>query len=176
MRSGAHPPVTARGRVNGRDVETAISAQTLLIDFLRDAMHLRGVKRSCDVQACGACTVLLDGRPVSACTTLALELDGCDVETVEGMRDASGLSAVQQAFIDAGAIQCGFCTPGFVMTVHALLRQYPDADRPMIIHELAGNICRCSGYESIVHAAELARDRLRERAAAPSEAVVARER
>jgi carbon-monoxide dehydrogenase small subunit len=162
MHSGGYAPLRVRGRVNDRSVDVEIAPNLLLIDFLRDTLRLKGAKRSCDVQACGACTVLLDGLPVSSCTTAALEVDGREVETVEGMRTEAGLSAVQQAFIDAGAIQCGFCTPGFVVTAHALLRRYPDADRSRIIHELAGNICRCSGYESIVRAVELARDRLRD--------------
>lgn len=162
MHSGGSAPITAHGRVNGRNVDCEVEPNTLLIDFLRDTLRLQGVKRSCDVQACGACTVLLDGLPVSSCTTLAVELDGRDIETVEGMRDGETLSAVQQAFIQEGAIQCGFCTPGFVVAAHALLCAYPDADRPTIIHELAGNICRCSGYESIVRAVEVARDRLRD--------------
>lgn len=165
----AYAPFAVSGRVNGHDIECEVAANELLIDFLRDAVHLRSVKRSCDVQACGACTVLLDGRPVSSCTTLALELDGRHVHTVEGLRDGPLLSVVQQAFIDAGAIQCGFCTPGFVVTVEALLGQYPDADRSRIVHELAGNICRCSGYESIVRAVELARDRLHGRSFAAPE-------
>jgi carbon-monoxide dehydrogenase small subunit len=168
MPDSASAPLRIRGRVNGRPVDSEVAPNTLLIDYLRDGLLLRGVKRSCDVQACGACTVLLDGLPVSSCTTLALELDGRDVETVEGMREGDELSPVQQAFVDEGAVQCGFCTPGFIVTVHALLRAHPDADRPTIIRELAGNICRCSGYASIVRAVETARDRMRESARVPA--------
>jgi aerobic-type carbon monoxide dehydrogenase small subunit (CoxS/CutS family) len=102
--------------------------------------------------------VLLDGLPVSSCTTLAVELDGAEAETVEGMRAGAALSAVQQAFVDEGAIQCGFCTPGFVVTAHALLREQAQPSKDTIIDYLDGNICRCSGYASIVRAVECARD------------------
>ena len=154
-------PVRVRTELNGRAVESDLPPNTLLIDFLRDTQRLRGVKRSCDVQVCGACTVLLDGAPVSSCTTLALEVDGKQVRTVEGMSDGATLSAVQRAFVEEGAIQCGFCTPGFVVAAHALLHTHPDADRQTIVRELAGNICRCSGYASIIRAVERARDQLR---------------
>lgn len=157
-------PLKVSGRVNGRDIDAEVLPNTLLIDYLRDTLRLAGVKRSCDVQVCGACTVLLDGLPVSSCTTLALELDGREVQTVEGMSDGATLSPVQQAFVDEGAVQCGFCTPGFIVSVHALLRAHPDADRQTIVGALAGNICRCSGYASIVRAAEVARDRMRDAA------------
>lgn len=154
--------ISVRGRVNQLDVQLDVAPSELLIDLLREQLDLPGTKRSCDLEVCGACTVLLDGAPVSSCTTLALELTGRHVETIEGMGDAGELSAVQQAFVDEGAIQCGFCTPGFVVAATALLRARPDADRHTIISELAGNLCRCSGYESILRAVESARDRLRD--------------
>lgn len=124
----------------------------LLVDVLRDRLGLKGVKRSCDVEVCGACTVLVDGLPASSCTMLAVDIDGRSVRTIEGVGEAGELSRVQQAFVDHGAIQCGFCTPGFVLATTALLEMHPTPTDAEIQHFLRGNICRCTGYVKIMEA------------------------
>ena len=145
-----------RCSVNGLTQDLDVEPWELLVDVLRDRLRLTGTKRSCDVQVCGSCTVLLNGRAISSCTTLAAEMDGREVTTIEGFAVDGQLSPVQQAFVDASALQCGFCTPGFVTTCHALRAEHPDADSATIAHYLAGNLCRCTGYQSIVEAARRA--------------------
>ncbi len=142
--------------LNGKPAKATVVPHTLLIDFLRDAQRQRGVKRSCDMQVCGACTVLVDGQPVSSCTTLAVDIDGTAVTTIEGLSDGDTLDPVQQAFLDHNALQCGFCTPGMLMTALELLRENPDANKEEIREALSGNLCRCTGYQTIVEAVELA--------------------
>jgi carbon-monoxide dehydrogenase small subunit len=140
------------GRINGREQTLQVENATLLLDLLRD-LGLTGAKPSCEMEVCGACTVQLDGLPVSACTTLAVELDGRSIETIEhlaGARDE--LHPVQRAFLDRSALQCGFCTPGMIMTAKALLEQNPSPSREEVVHWLEGSICRCTGYEEIVDA------------------------
>jgi carbon-monoxide dehydrogenase small subunit len=140
------------GTINGREHTFEVENSLLLLDLLRDA-GLTGVKPSCELEVCGACTVQLEGRPVSACTTLAVELDGRAVETVEGLAASEDeLHPVQRAFLDRSAFQCGFCTPGFVMSAKALLEANPDPSREEVVHWLEGSICRCTGYEPIVEA------------------------
>jgi aerobic carbon-monoxide dehydrogenase small subunit len=140
------------GRINGREQTLEVENSMLLLDLLRD-LRLTGAKPSCEMEVCGACTVQLDGLPVSACTTLAAELDGRSVETVEGLAAAKDdLHPVQQAFLKHSALQCGFCTPGMVMTAKALLEQNPAPSRDEVVHWLEGSICRCTGYEPIVDA------------------------
>lgn len=152
---------SVRTTVNGRDLEVQISPRVLLGEFLRDDLGLTGTKLSCGLQVCGVCTVLVDGEPVSACTYLAIDIDGRTVETVEGLQSDDGtLHPVQQAFIDTFGLQCGFCTPGFVMTAKALLAEHPEPDRERIEHHLEGNLCRCTGYANIVDAVELAAGRM----------------
>ncbi len=146
--------------VNGRPVSIQIEPRAILLDVLRDRLDLTGTKRSCDTQVCGACTVLLDGAPVSACCTLAYEAGGRAVETIEGLAHPTGLHPIQQAFVDNGAIQCGFCTPGFVLTTKALLAENPRPTRTEIEEFLGGNLCRCTGYWNILDAAEDAAERL----------------
>jgi carbon-monoxide dehydrogenase small subunit len=138
--------------VNGRGVALAVPAHALLLDVLRDRLGLKGAKRSCDMQVCGACTVLVDGDPVSACTYLAVEVDGRDVLTVEGLADGDALDPVQEAFVAHGAVQCGFCTPGMVLTARALLDERPAPSREDVTHYLRGSLCRCTGYVKIVEA------------------------
>jgi carbon-monoxide dehydrogenase medium subunit len=151
--------------VNGGAVRLTVEPRELLVDVLRDRLGLRGVKRSCDVQVCGACTVLVDGAPVSSCTTLAVAVDGRDVLTIEGLAGAgsglagagsglagAGLDPVQQAFVDHGALQCGFCTPGMILAVKALLREIPRPSDAESRHYLRGNLCRCTGYVKILEA------------------------
>jgi carbon-monoxide dehydrogenase small subunit len=147
-------------RVNGRPVTLEIEPRAILLDVIRDRLGLTGAKRSCDSQVCGACTVLLDGRPVSACCTLAYEANGRAVETIEGLAGPDGLHPIQQAFVDRVAIQCGFCTPGFVLTTKALLAENPSPTREEIEHYLGGSLCRCTGYWNILAAVEDAAGRM----------------
>jgi aerobic carbon-monoxide dehydrogenase small subunit len=148
-----------RVTINGHGVECEVEARTLLADMLRNQLGLVGTKVSCGVQVCGACTVLLDGLPVSSCMYLAVDVDQREMTTIEGIAQGGGsdsLSPVQQAFVEAGAIQCGYCTPGFVLAVTALLDANPDPSEREIRHFLDGNLCRCTGYQSIVEAVRLA--------------------
>jgi aerobic-type carbon monoxide dehydrogenase small subunit (CoxS/CutS family) len=138
--------------VNGVERRLAVEPSDLLIDVLRNRLSLKGTKRSCDVEVCGACTVLLDGLPVSSCTTLAVDADGRSVMTIEGVENAGALSRVQQAFVDHAAMQCGFCTPGMVLATTALLEVNPKPSEDDIRHFLRGNICRCTGYIKILEA------------------------
>jgi aerobic-type carbon monoxide dehydrogenase small subunit (CoxS/CutS family) len=138
--------------VNGVERRLAVEPSDLLIDVLRNRLSLKGTKRSCDVEVCGACTVLLDGLPVSSCTTLAVDADGRSVTTIEGVENAGTLSRVQQAFVDHAAMQCGFCTPGMVLATTALLDVNPKPSEDDIRHFLRGNICRCTGYIKILEA------------------------
>jgi carbon-monoxide dehydrogenase small subunit len=140
--------------VNGRPVSAEIEPRTLLLDFLRDRLGLTGAKRSCDVQVCGVCTVLLDGKPVSACSTLAYEAHGREVLTIEGLARFGELHPIQQAFMERTAIQCGFCTPGMILTTKALLDENPRPTREEIAAYLGGNLCRCTGYWMIIEAVE----------------------
>ena len=140
--------------LNGKAAKATVATHTLLIDFLCDVRGLRGVKRSCDMQVCGACTVLMDGKPVSSCTTLAVDIDGAAVTTIEGLGGADALDSVQQAFLDHNALQCGFCTPGFILSVKALLLTNPKPTREEVVHHLDGNLCRCTGYHKIIEAVE----------------------
>ncbi|MGP9812740.1 (2Fe-2S)-binding protein [Rhodopseudomonas sp. NSM] len=138
--------------LNGAPQTRSVAPFELLIDFLRDDLGLKGTKRSCDVQVCGACTVLVDGLPMSSCTSLAADIDGKTVVTVEGLAQNGELSRVQQAFVDHAAMQCGFCTPGMVLATTALLAQHPQPTEQEIRHYLRGNICRCTGYIKILEA------------------------
>ena len=135
-----------RLRVNGADVEVAAEPRTLLLDLLRDNLDLTGLKKSCDIQVCGSCTVLVNGRAVSACTTLALDAKGAEVTTIEGLAENGRLDILQRAFIEYGAIQCGYCIPGMIMMALKLGRK-PTLEE--IKTGLAGNLCRCTGYSAI---------------------------
>ena len=123
-----------------------------LLEYLRGNLGLKGVKEGCGVGDCGACTVLLDGTPVNACLTLAVEADGCEVLTVEGLCRDGKLSELQQAFIELGAVQCGYCSPGMILTAQGLLAENPNPTEQDVRRTLAGNLCRCTGYDSIVTA------------------------
>jgi carbon-monoxide dehydrogenase small subunit len=138
--------------VNERDRQLTIEPNETLADVLRDRLGLVGTKVSCDAQVCGACTVLVDGLAVSACTFLAVDAGGRAVRTVEGLAQEGRLSALQQAFIESAAFQCGFCTPGMLMAATALLEEDPNPSREAVIEGLEGNLCRCTGYEPIVEA------------------------
>ena len=142
--------------VNGRPHALEIEPNRTLLEFLRDDLGLTGTKEACDTGGCGACTVLLDGRPVYSCLLLALDCQGRQVLTIEGLADGDQLHPLQQAFVDHGAIQCGFCTPGMVLTAHALLEENPAPTEAEIREAIAGNICRCTGYAKIVEAIQAA--------------------
>lgn len=138
--------------VNGRPHRLRVEPRETIAEVLRDRLGLTGTKVSCDAQVCGACTVLVDGLAVSGCTFLAADADGRTVRTVEGLATGGRLSPLQQAFIDKAAFQCGFCTAGMLMAATALLEEDPDPTREAVVHGLEGNLCRCTGYVSIVDA------------------------
>jgi aerobic-type carbon monoxide dehydrogenase small subunit (CoxS/CutS family) len=144
--------VTVHADVNGVAVSEAVETRLTLAQFLRERLGLTGTKLSCEMQVCGVCSVLVDGEPVSACTYLAADVDGRRVETVEGLARAGALDPLQQSFVENFALQCGFCTPGFLMMATALLRRNPDPTEEDVKEYLDGNICRCTGYASIVEA------------------------
>jgi aerobic-type carbon monoxide dehydrogenase small subunit (CoxS/CutS family) len=136
--------------LNGRLQELDVEPHELLLDVIRDRVGLTGAKRSCDVEVCGACTLLVDGRPVSACTTLAFEVRGRSVMTIEGLAEDGKLHPLQQAFIEHGGFQCGFCTPGMILASKALLDEKPNPTEEELKHFMHGNICRCTGYKKII--------------------------
>jgi aerobic carbon-monoxide dehydrogenase small subunit len=138
--------------VNGRPVVREIEPQELLLDVLRDRLGLTAAKRSCDVQACGACTVLVDGRPVSSCCFLAADAEGLRVETVEGLAERPEFDRLEDAFTRHAALQCGFCTPGLLVAAKALLDRNPDPTETEARYWLAGNLCRCTGYDKVIRA------------------------
>jgi carbon-monoxide dehydrogenase small subunit len=151
-----------RFAVNGREVEADIEARRHLADFLRDDLGLHGTHLGCEHGICGACTVLLDDEPVRSCLVLAVQADGAEVTTVEGLADGDTLHPLQQAFHEHHALQCGFCTPGFLLTALYLLRENPGLDDEQEIREaLSGNLCRCTGYKNIVDAVRDAGARIR---------------
>ena len=138
--------------VNGRAVQLQVDSHRLLVEVLREQLGLTGTHVGCDTSQCGACTVLLDGQPVKSCTTLALQAEGRKVTTVEGLAQGGERHPVQQAFIDCHGLQCGFCTPGMMMSATALLRHTSKPSQAQIEHALEGNLCRCTGYVNIVAA------------------------
>lgn len=137
-------------KLNGRLQEIEVEPHDLLLDVVRDRLGLTGAKRSCDVQVCGACTVLVDGRPVSACTTLAFEVRGRSVLTIEGLAESGKLHPLQEAFIEHGGFQCGFCTPGMILAAKSLLDEIPNPTIEELKHFMHGNLCRCTGYKKII--------------------------
>jgi len=139
--------------VNGSEVRATIEPHELLLDFLRDCLRLTGAKRSCDVQVCGACTVLVDGGPVSACTYLAADANGRDVLTIEGFAQTAEFAQYEVAFVRHAALQCGYCTPGLLLTLKSLRDAGELVTEDDIRHGLDGNLCRCTGYRSILEAA-----------------------
>lgn len=140
--------------INGDTFEIACTPNMTLLEALRDKARLTGTKRGCDTGGCGACTVILDGQAVLACLTLAVEAEGCDIRTIEGLARDGKLSPLQEAFVEHGAIQCGFCSPGFIMSATAMLVEVPSPGREEIRRHLAGNLCRCTGYAKIIGAVE----------------------
>ena len=148
-------PVDLTLKVNGREVTAAVEPRTLLVNFLRDELRLTGAHIGCDTAQCGACTVHLDGRAVKACNVLALQAQGAEVLTIEGVGAADGaLHPMQAAFRDHHGLQCGYCTPGMVMSALDLVARHPEPTREQIREELDGNLCRCTGYHNIVTAIE----------------------
>ena len=147
-------------RVNGEEHEVIIEPRRTLLDVLRKDLGLTGAKKGCDEGTCGACTVLLDGRPVYACLTLAIECEGREIETIEGLAKDGQLHPVQQAFIEHDALQCGFCTSGQVLSVKALLDENPNPTEEDVKRAVSGNLCRCGAYPKIVKAALAAAEKL----------------
>lgn len=144
--------------VNGEAVSMEVPARRLLSDFLRDDLHLTGTKRGCETGTCGACSVLVDGEVVKSCLSLAVQARGCSITTVEGLGQGGALHPLQQSFMQCGGLQCGYCTPGFLMSACALLARTPRPTEAEVRHGLSGNLCRCTGYtqivESVLNAAE----------------------
>lgn len=151
--------VTIEVTLNGQSVEETVPARTLLSELLREHEHLTGTHRGCETAKCGACTVLLDGDPVKSCNVLAAQVDGSELTTVEGLMDGDELHPVQEAFWEEHGMQCGFCTPGFVISSAALLEENEDPTIPEIQDHLAGNICRCTGYTKIIESVQEAASR-----------------
>ncbi len=148
-------------RVNGAAVTRRIEARMNLVDFLREELGLTGSHVGCEHGVCGACTVRVDGRIVRGCLTIAAQADGADVWTIEGLSDTGEIRALQDAFVERNALQCGYCTPGMLLTAAELLARRPGADRAEIRRFISGNYCRCTGYEAIVDAIETARGQSR---------------
>ena len=142
--------------VNGRRIERDVEPDLRLLDFIRESLHLTGTKEGCGEGECGACTVLLNGRAVNSCLVLALQAADANIITVEGLADGHALHPIQQAYVEVGAVQCGFCTPGFIMATYALLQASPDPSEEEILAGLEGNLCRCTGYSKILEAVKLA--------------------
>jgi aerobic carbon-monoxide dehydrogenase small subunit len=138
--------------VNGESVEAAVEANQTLLQFLREDLGLTGTKHGCGLGDCGACTVILDGKPVNSCLVLAVQSNGCEVLTIEGLAENGKLHPIQQSFVDKGAIQCGFCTPGMILSAKALLEENPRPTELEIRTAISGNLCRCTGYQKIVEA------------------------
>ena len=139
-------------KVNGQNVSAEVEPAKLLLDFLRDDLGLTGTKEGCGTGDCGACTVHFDGKPVHSCLTLALEANGAEITTVEGLAPPGGLHPVQAAIVEYGGTQCGFCIPGFVMMASAFLKEHPHPSEDELRMGIAGNLCRCTGYDKIVRA------------------------
>lgn len=144
--------------VNRKRYELAVEPNMTLLDLIREELSLTGTKQGCGEGECGACTVRLDGKPVSSCIVLAVEADGREVETIEGLEHENGLHPIQKAFVEKGAIQCGFCTPGMVMSSKSLLDNNPRPDEQEIRKAISGNLCRCTGYQKIVEAVQSVSD------------------
>ena len=142
--------------VNGSSVERIVSRKKLLVDFIRDELHLTGTKKGCDTGDCGSCVVLIDGQPRTSCNLPAYKADGANIVTIEGVARDQRLSPIQEAFIEAGAIQCGYCTPGMVMEAKAFLENNPQPTEDEIKEAISGHICRCTGYIKIIEAIFLA--------------------
>jgi len=151
---------TINTTINGQSVSAVAEASTSLLEFLRDTLELKGTKLCCNTGECGACTVIYNGKPINSCVTLAADAIGAEITTIEGLADGDNLHPVQQAFIDTGAVQCGYCTPGYIISVKALLDRTTKPTAEDIEEAVSGNICRCTGYNKIVDAIHLAAQKL----------------
>jgi len=138
--------------VNNQTHELSVEPNQTLVEVLRQHLGLTGTKVGCNQGDCGACAVIMDGRPVNSCLVLAVQADGSNITTIEGVETDEGLHPLQEAFVEKGAIQCGFCTPGMILTSKSLLESNPEADKEKIREAISGNLCRCSGYQKIVEA------------------------
>jgi carbon-monoxide dehydrogenase small subunit len=147
-------------KLNGNAVGASAESSASLLEFLRDTLNFKGTKLCCNTGECGACTVLFNGKPINSCVTLAADAEGAEIVTVEGLAEGDKLHPVQQAFIDTGAVQCGYCTPGFIVSVKALLDRTKKPTPAEIEEAVSGNICRCTGYAKIVDAIQLAAQKL----------------
>ena len=168
--SGAEK-INVRIRVNGEAREAQVEPRTLLVDFLRENLNLTGTHIGCDTTSCGACTVQINGVPAKSCTLFAIQMDGAEIRTVEGLESQGKLHPVQEGFFEEHGLQCGYCTPGMMMTAEALLRENPNPTEEEIRRAISGNLCRCTGYVNIVKAVRYAANRMREAQATPTEAV-----
>jgi aerobic carbon-monoxide dehydrogenase small subunit len=156
--------LTINTTINGKPVSGSAEAYTSLLEFLRDVLEMKGSKLCCNTGECGACTIIYNGKPINSCVTMAADANGAQIITIEGLADGDKLHPVQQAFIDTGAVQCGYCTPGYIISVKALLDRTTKPTPEDIEEAVSGNICRCTGYNKIVDAIHLAADRIAGRA------------
>ncbi len=147
--------------VNGQERSGNLEPRTLLVHFLRDDLGLTGTHVGCDTSQCGACVVTVDGVTTKSCTKLAVQADGCSIETIEGLADGTNYHPIQDAFWEKHGLQCGYCTPGMIMSAKALLERNPDPSEAEIRHELEGNLCRCTGYQNIVKSVQYAAEKMR---------------
>lgn len=145
--------------INGTPHEVAVEPRRTLLEVLREDLGLTGTKKGCGIGDCGACTVLMDGVATFSCLTLAVQAEGCTIETVEGLADNGGLNRLQQAFVDHGAVQCGYCTPGMLMVLTELLRHNPHPTETEVRKAISGNLCRCTGYQKIVEAVQIEQEK-----------------
>ena len=155
--------VTINTIINGKAVSASAEASTSLLEFIRDTLEMKGSKLCCNTGECGACTIICNGKPINSCVTMAADANGAEITTIEGLANGDKLHPVQQAFIDTGAVQCGYCTPGYIMSVKALLDRTTKPTAEDIEEAVSGNICRCTGYNKIVDAIHLAAQRLQTR-------------
>lgn len=149
--------------INGDGHTVVVKANTLLVNVLRDHLDLTGTKKGCEMGDCGSCTVLMDGRPVDSCLVLAVEADGREITTIEGVAPSEELDKLQETFVNKAAVQCGYCTPGMIMSARALLTRNPSPTEGEVREAIAGNLCRCTGYVNIVRAVLEAAEKYRER-------------
>jgi len=156
--------LTVNTTINGKTVSAGADASTSLLEFLRDTLAFKGTKLCCNTGECGACTIIYNGKPINSCVTMAADAIGAEIITIEGLAEGDKLHPVQQAFIDTGAVQCGYCTPGYIISVKALLDRTTKPTPEEIEEAVSGNICRCTGYAKIVDAIQLAADRISGRA------------
>ena len=148
--------------INGKSHEADVESRLLLVHLFRENLNMTGTHIGCDTTSCGACTVILDGKPVKSCTVFAVQADGSEIRTVEGLVQDGKLSAIQEGFHEKHGLQCGFCTPGMMMTTTALLAENPHPTEDEIRHGISGNLCRCTGYMNIVKAVQYAADKMAE--------------